>query len=580
MSGTNLRRQDNLLRLNVRELYLTGVDGSLPPVGTVPVIGEGGLIQPSDLVIGLTGANGVFESVTLTNPTGDGTLQYSGGFLYVNGVPYLPGGGTGGILVGITGATGPAGPTGLRGLTGPSGGGPTGPTGAGATGPSGPPGPTGWTGPAGPTGETGPAGTTGWTGPAGPPNAGFSFVLDSTAGASTVGAGEFSVNSATLTSVSTVNVADFDAQGIRRTGFFNALGLGSFLNIGDSVSSSTCTYTITSKSYNLISATWSFGVSCLTQAGTTFTPVVGTAYMLSFDAVGVVGTTGPAGPTGPAGASTGVTGPAGPTGNPGTAGPTGPAGTFGGDATVNSLIVNGNLTVSGTTISRANNLVELGRGKIYSGQGNHDYLIPTNYESFSVTDTISFPYSTSGQRRILLMRFLFTPSPLCQNLTFKVSWNGLQGNTGDAWFRSEIMYTTTSNTILSGFYSPTAVQASTQSLFTNNSPSTQATAFYKQDEAESNNGTSLVSTAFTSANYGGVYDIAYIHFLNAYDYTQVDVRIKPTSPTYTEGATPITGSDYWVSLHVGASAFSLSDSAAQRFGILAGVTGTFPVSLN
>jgi hypothetical protein len=454
MSGTNLRRQDNLLRLNVRELYLTGVDSSLPPVGTVPVIGEGGLIQPSDMVIGLTGANGVFESVTLTNPTGDGTLQYSGGLLYINSVPYLPGGGTGGILVGITGATGPAGPTGLRGLTGPSGGGPTGPTGVtGWAGPTGWTGATGATGPAGPTGETGPMGTTGWTGPAGPPNAGFSFVLDSTAGASTVGAGEFSVNSATLTSVSTVNVADFDAQGIRRTGFFNALGLGSFLNIGDSASSSTCTYTITSKSYNLISATWSFGVSCLTQAGTTFTPVVGTTYMLSFDAVGVVGTTGPAGPTGPAGASTGVTGPAGPTGvgatgpmgTPGSVGPTGATGQPGSaiasrslyGITVNTGAYTGNIITFGLYLSggaRTADGITIGSDPVPSGYSNILYYVSSS------TNSTNFP-KVNGK--------------YLSGRTYTVEWPQVYpeffvGNATSTWFRwvaFPIAYTTDTTVI-------------------------------------------------------------------------------------------------------------------------------------
>jgi len=336
MSASNLRRNDNLQRLHVRELYVTGTDGSSVPVGTVPILGADGLLQPSNVVFGETGADGVFESVTLTNPTGDGVLQYGGGYLYVNGIPYLPGGSTGGILIGITGATGPRGPTGSLGPLGPSG-----PTGAGPTGPTGVSGPTGFTGPTGPTGAgptgptgvTGPTGFTGPTGPMGPPNAGFLYDLSGTSGGSSVSEEGFIINSSDLTIVTAYLLSDKDSLGVRRSGFFNALGLGSFLTITDPVTSRTCVYTVTSKSYSLISATWTLGVSCLTQAGTAFTPVIGTSYLISFDAVGAIGTTGASGPTGatgPMGAgSTGVTGPTGFTGPTGAAGVNGTNGSQG-----------------------------------------------------------------------------------------------------------------------------------------------------------------------------------------------------------------------------------------------------------
>lgn len=103
---------------------------------------------------------GIALGLTVGQPDGGdmgpGNINVEGG-IYVNGVEFSGGDGTG------TGPQGPPGPTGPQGPIGETG--PAGPT--GATGAQGPTGLTGADGPQGPVGAAGPQGPTGLTGPAG-----------------------------------------------------------------------------------------------------------------------------------------------------------------------------------------------------------------------------------------------------------------------------------------------------------------------------------------------------------------------------------------------------------------------------
>ena len=289
MESWFLRRNEALRRLTAQSVVLTGASGELV------LTAEGGELLVNGMSVSMLGGG----EPGATGPTGPSGP--AGGPTGPSGASGLAG------PTGPTGASGPAGPTGTTGPTGSSGpAGPTGPTGltgspgpTGPTGLDGPTGPTGVDGPTGPTGTTGPTGATGASGPRGLPNGSMDYILSSVTGAMPP-SGRFSLNSATLTSVTSIQVHQFDSGGTSRNGFLNMVAVGSVIYVNNT-GSTPGIFNITAKSYDFVNNIWTFAVSNVATA--VFSPVLTTSYTLSYDVVGGVGPMGPTGPAGPAGPS-------------------------------------------------------------------------------------------------------------------------------------------------------------------------------------------------------------------------------------------------------------------------------------
>jgi len=346
--------------------------GGVGPTGpTGPGGGDTGPAGPAGAT-GPTGATGA------TGPTGAGVTGPTGATSTVPG----PTGATGPSITGPTGADstipGPTGPTGasITGPTGPTGAtstvpGPTGATGPSITGPTGPastvPGPTGATGPAstvpGPTGATGATGAAstvpGPTGPAGasvtgptgaastvpgPTGAtgatvagptgtfggpGTYWTLTNIAGG-TPAANQFTLNSATATSVATIKAHITDAVGADETAYLTSIAAGDIIRLAP-IDGTVTPFML--GTVNTITSAASVFTVAVTNLGGSGTFATSTNYGLWMAKKGTdstaVGPTGPAGAsvTGPTGAASTVPGPTGPTGAVSTVpGPTGATG--------------------------------------------------------------------------------------------------------------------------------------------------------------------------------------------------------------------------------------------------------------
>lgn len=341
----------------------TGATGPTGPSGATGSVGDTGSTGPTG-AIGYTGATGIPGSAVNTGasgPTGPPGWAANTGATGNTGITG-PTGCTG--FTGWTGTTGPSGPTGVTGFRGPTGmSGQTGPTGVpgsatntGATGPTGVGGEASNTGATGPQGVPGFATNTGATGPTGiqgiAQNA-FMYRLLYLSGGDPSSQGGFTINNSVPTSLTMLNIAEFDMRNISRLAFFNNIGVGSFVNISDLGGTNNVRYRIVNQKefrYSPNGGTqFMFDAQFTVQysSGSSIAFSQFATYTISFDTIGRTGPTGPAGPQGIQGpqgdrgergyqGSDGQQGPKGDNGEVANTGATGPPGIRGdnGDSTL------------------------------------------------------------------------------------------------------------------------------------------------------------------------------------------------------------------------------------------------------
>jgi hypothetical protein len=256
------------------------------------------------------------------------------------------------------------------------------------------------------------------------------------------------------------------------------------------------------------------------------------------------------------------------------------------------------------------------RSTIKNSVNNLSYWTPTKEEVKKYTYTDLFRevfnddrfgderyFKTTYGNQMFILRFFFSPSPICSNLKILCEWIGVDAlppHKSRVWFN--FMYSKKSHTPLIGSLRglPTFTSGSVdvsgtvdpsgymnESLIVNPSPATQHLQFlYKGNGVI--NGTAELKTDFTSANYGGVYDVVIYVFVDAtYNHTGASARIQnePTIDACGGVVSPVVfgDKDFLIKDHIFTDCFALSETSSKTLGV-AGVDspergGTFPIIL-